>query len=273
MKELILLPAPKSNHEPKPKHGSMDNPGEIFIDPEDRRAARRRRVRRRPGAALFLAAIAGAGAWAFFSVKEAAKPIQPSSPNDAALLEKTQQQITALQSEVRELRAKLDATEKRPPAAPAPIIDGKAPAPVATPAPAAKELPAEAAPKAPPAKARAKMADNRDATAETPVAQSPAPAPKAVSGYRLREVSRGVAILETRRGVVAVRVGDTLTDVGQVNGIQKRAGRWVVSTDGGDIVGEAQAQARAPVARRRPFIPERYGYAPEPFMPSLFIPF
>lgn len=248
MKDLILLPEPKTS-----KDSSSRNPGEIFIDPSDRRFSGQ--SARRPGLILFLGLIAAAGAYAYFRAPDAPKP-DPAAAQ-AALMEKTQQQITALQTEVRELRAKLDAAETRLSAAAAPPPPPTETKAVAAPPPAPAPVAETPAAKSPPA-------------AAAPV-QTVAQTPKTMPGYRLREVSNGVAILETKRGVIAVRAGDILAEAGQVNAIQKRGGRWVVSTESGDIFGEAPARAAAP--RRRPPPREMYGYAPERYMPSMFLPF
>ena len=255
MKELILPPASK-----KPKDAWTDRPGEIFIDPSERRFSGQRG--RRPGAVLILAALAVAGAYAVYRAADAPKSAQAATMQ-AALIEKTQQQVAALQTEVRELRAKLEAAETR--LAASPVV----PSPVA-PSPAA-DAKADAAPAPMSAAPIAETAPAKGAASEAAPVQTVPQSPKSVAGYKLREVANGVAILETRRGVVAVRVGDNLAEFGPVSSIQKRAGRWVVSTAGGDIVGEAQARPAAP--RRRPVNREQYGYMPERFMPRLFMPF
>ena len=56
-----------------------------------------------------------------------------------------------------------------------------------------------------------------------------------VNGYVLREVYRGVALIEGRNGFVEVHPGDVLPGAGRVRSIERRAGKWVVVTANGVI--------------------------------------
>lgn len=56
-----------------------------------------------------------------------------------------------------------------------------------------------------------------------------------LNGYVLREVYRGVALIEGRNGFVEVHPGDVLPGAGMVRAIERRAGRWVVVTANGVI--------------------------------------
>ncbi len=269
MNDLILLPGPKPSKDDSPEKPTI----EITIDPSERRTARGRR--RLSTAALAFAGILGVGASAAYLAREAPKLVQAPAASQTELQNQTQRQITALQSEVRELRAKLDAAEQHPPAqaasAPPPSADAKTATGGGEAAPIAQAHPdaeAPTTPAAPPSPAATK-----GHAAETPPVSKIAPTTKILSGYKLREVSHGVAVLETRRGVVAVRAGNVLPDAGEIVAIQKRAGRWVVSTENGDIIGDAHAQAHIPAPHRRPLIRERYGYEPGPFGPRIFMPF
>ena len=66
-----------------------------------------------------------------------------------------------------------------------------------------------------------------------PVAPSKADTP--IHGIVLREVSHGVALLESRRGLMEVAVGDSVPGAGRVETIEKRGGKWRVVTTTGII--------------------------------------
>jgi hypothetical protein len=51
----------------------------------------------------------------------------------------------------------------------------------------------------------------------------------------VREVIDGVAILQGRRGVIEVSVGDVVPGAGRVQSIARQGGRWVVATNTGVI--------------------------------------
>ena len=65
--------------------------------------------------------------------------------------------------------------------------------------------------------------------------------PRAVEGspsgndYVLRSVRNGVAVVQTRRGLIEVSTGDMIPGVGRVRSIEKIDGRWVVVTRDGVI--------------------------------------
>ncbi|RAI38891.1 hypothetical protein [Rhodoplanes roseus] len=62
------------------------------------------------------------------------------------------------------------------------------------------------------------------------------PAPQVVNGWVVRDVRRGIALLEGRYGYVEVETGDSIPGVGRVEGIRKQDGRWIVVTSRGLIV-------------------------------------
>ena len=268
MNDLILLPEPQPSRKSPPEKETI----EIVVEPREPQATQ---TRRSPLSALLgIAAIFGAGSYVFQHAQNAMSKQAPApvvaKATDAGLNE-AQRQIAALQTEVRDLRAKLDAVERRQPAETA-NAQGPAPEPpkIASAAQAAPETAASSAasaptnPPAPPPQA---------ATTEAQVTKV-APTPqKIVSGYRLREAFRSNALVESGRGVIDVQPGDVLPGVGRVIAILKRAGRWVVSTETGDIVGGAPGQARASTPRRRPVYREQYGYEPGPLGPPLLLPF
>jgi hypothetical protein len=118
-------------------------------------------------------------------------------------------------------------------AAAAPAAAAHAATPVAAAAPAApKEVTGSVAP----------PATTAAASAAAPV---PAPAASAkadvgrlptVEGWVLRDVGRGFALIESRRGVYEVYAGDPVPGLGRVDAIRKQDGRWVVVTTKGLIV-------------------------------------
>jgi hypothetical protein len=74
-------------------------------------------------------------------------------------------------------------------------------------------------------------------------AAAPAPAPKTevgrlptIEGWRLRDVSNGVALIEGRDGLYEVYAGDPIPGIGRVDAIRRQDGRWVVVTPRGLIV-------------------------------------
>ena len=95
-------------------------------------------------------------------------------------------------------------------------------------------------------------AKEKDITGSIPqqaatVAAAPAPAPAAppktevarlptVEGWILRDVARGGALIESRRGMYEVYTGDPVPGLGRVDAIRKQDGRWVVVTSRGLIV-------------------------------------
>jgi hypothetical protein len=57
-----------------------------------------------------------------------------------------------------------------------------------------------------------------------------------VEGWILRDVARGGALIESRRGMYEVYAGDPVPGLGRVDAIRKQDGRWVVVTSKGLIV-------------------------------------
>ena len=68
-------------------------------------------------------------------------------------------------------------------------------------------------------------------TAKADVARLPT-----VEGWVLRDVGRGSALIESRRGLFEVYAGDPVPGLGRVDAIRKQDGRWVVVTTKGLIV-------------------------------------
>lgn len=265
--ELILPPQPRQS-----KNESRARPTiEIVVEPRERAT---KQSRRGPISALLgAAAIIGAGVYVF-QLAQSAMPKQAPAPvaakaTDAGLSE-AQRQIAGLQNEIRDLRAKLDAVEKRQPAEAA---KAAAPEPdkAAIAAPAPREAPSASVPVTPPAPPPQPPTTRAEPPA--PVQKVAPTPPRIVSGFRLRDAFRGNALVETSRGVIDVQPGDVLPGAGRVLAIQRRGGRWVVATESGDIVGDTPAQARPAAPRRRPVYREEYGYETGPLAPRMFMPF
>lgn len=269
MNDLIIPPEP-----PQPnKDSSAKWPIEIVID---RRARRSRRLRYGLTAAfLGLAAVVAARAYGPYHFKETtAQQTEAQAARQASLTavdEATQRRIIALQAEVRELRAKLDAVEKRQQAenvsAQASSLDGRTAMSAAEAAPVTHQPPEKVEP------AIARATKNESAKVDMAPVQTVAPAPKLIKGYRLRDVYHGAALVESSSGMIGVKPGEVLAGVGRVIAIQERAGRWAVVTENGEIIGEARGQARAQAPRKRHSSRELYGFMPEPFAPPFFVPY
>jgi hypothetical protein len=77
------------------------------------------------------------------------------------------------------------------------------------------------------------------ATAPAPaaaVAPLPAAVPQMVTGWTVRDVYRGAALLQSRMGgMIAVETGDVLPGLGRVDAIRRQDGHWVVMTSKGMI--------------------------------------
>jgi hypothetical protein len=77
----------------------------------------------------------------------------------------------------------------------------------------------------------------------SPAAATPATAPKVevarlptVEGWVLRDIGNGGALIEGRQGMYEVYAGDSVRGLGQIDGIRRQDGRWVVVTSKGLIV-------------------------------------
>lgn len=278
MNDLILPPEPA---QPKRPSALAKAPVEIVID---RRTGRPLRY----GLIAAVIGVAGIAVTHFYAPGPAqegpAKKAEAPAPQQVAvpvLDEASKRRIAVLQDEVRDLRAKLDAVEKRqqaehmaarqaspqasPPATPQASPDSKA------------ARATEAAPATPPAppKADAKVARAAPSGGSkvdmTPV-QTIAPAPKVVRGYRVRDVYHGAALIESDNGMIGVEPGEVVPGVGRVVAIEQRAGHWVVVTDHGEILGHAPSRARR-FSPERQFAREVDGFMPGPFPPRFVMPY
>jgi len=76
------------------------------------------------------------------------------------------------------------------------------------------------------------MSASRSASAAMPGQPSQA----VIEGWVVRDVNRGVAVVQGRRfGMIEVQAGDTIPGVGRVDAIRKQDGRWVVVTSRGIV--------------------------------------
>jgi hypothetical protein len=280
MNDLIIPPEPP---QPKRNDASAKLPVEIVID-------RRRRRPLRYGLIAALIGLAGLAATRFYPPERPKEAVAQNVEARAvqsvpvpALDEATKNRIAALQGEVQELRTKLDAVEKRQQAAhraaqaasaPPSPVETKAAAVAAAPEKPESKLARAAkneSPKNESAKnegAKNESAKNESAKIDMTPVQTIAPTSKVVNGYRVRDVYQGAALIESDHGMIGVEPGEFVPGVGRVIAIRERAGRWVVVTESGEILGSAQGQPRAQGPRQRQFARELDGFMPpRPFGP------
>lgn len=68
------------------------------------------------------------------------------------------------------------------------------------------------------------------------IAEKQSAKPAVVEGWILRDIYDGVALVESRRGLIEVSPGSNIPGIGRVETIKKLDGRWVVVTPKGNIV-------------------------------------
>ncbi len=283
MNDLIIPPEPA---QPKKKDLPAKAPVEIVIDRRGRRPLRYGLI------AAFIG-LAGVAATHFYpadrSKETSAQKATAQAPRQIAvpvLDEATKRRIAALQDEVQELRTKLDVVEKRQQAehvavkaasAPLSPVDDKAAASATEATPGAQrssETPgSKVARSAKNESARNESITNESSKIDMAPDQTIPPAPKVVSGYRVRDVYHGAALVEYGGGMIGVEPGEVVPGVGRVIAIKERAGRWVVVTEGGEILGSAHGPSRAPAPRQRQFAREFDVFMPRLFAPPLFLPY
>ncbi|MFC3693745.1 hypothetical protein [Chenggangzhangella methanolivorans] len=81
---------------------------------------------------------------------------------------------------------------------------------------------------------------SRDARAATAAEEKPRDNAKIVRNWTVREVTRGVALLEGRYGMIEVVRGARAPGIGRVRSIERRDGQWVVVTDRGLVIERAE---------------------------------
>jgi hypothetical protein len=129
-------------------------------------------------------------------------------------VERAQTERSAKLAKAPESPERLD---RRTEAAPAKDITGSIPLPTPAPAQAPASAPA------------------------TTVAHAAAasPQPSSLPGWSLRDVYRGVALIQSpRNGMLEVEAGDTVPYLGRIESIRRQEGRWVVVTSKGIITAQ-----------------------------------
>jgi hypothetical protein len=58
---------------------------------------------------------------------------------------------------------------------------------------------------------------------------------KGIANWTVRDAIDGKAVLEGPRGTIKVAVGDTIPEIGRVQGIMRSGRRWIVATTKGVI--------------------------------------
>lgn len=161
------------------------------------------------------------------SLENSAKALQGQTAKLADRLERTERAQAEPAQKLVKLGEAIERLERRTAqAAAAPAATHAAPAQVTT--VQASSAQAAALPTAPVAIASA------DVTGALGDARPPAP--PVVSGWVVRDVRRGIALIEGRYGYIEVEPGDTLPGGGRIESIRKQDGRWVVVTSRGNIV-------------------------------------
>jgi hypothetical protein len=175
-------------------------------------------------ASIALAAAAGSmvGAWAAVTF---VRP--PAAPVPTVIADADKDTLARLSADIAELKAGIDTLSKNFAAQLARI--GEPSARIARLADAVEKLERKAA-GAPPA--------HLPAVPETTgsIAQKQQDRPSVVSGWVLREIRRGAALVESRYGFYEAVPGANLPGLGRVETIRRQDGRWTVVTPKGVIV-------------------------------------
>jgi hypothetical protein len=58
---------------------------------------------------------------------------------------------------------------------------------------------------------------------------------RGIANWMVRDVADGKAVLLGPRGTIKVAVGDTIPEIGRVQGIMRSGSRWIVATTKGVI--------------------------------------
>jgi hypothetical protein len=229
----------------KPERASASAPGPRdvipFAAPAQERGSRRFGTFTLLAASVVLAAAFGATAGVLATTGltrlagETAPAALPAAPPALQATQATQTALTQLRSEVAALKTSVEATNRSAGAQYTKLVErfdrleraqsagGKSDA--ALPKEAAKE----------PAKETTGSITVPSAAA-APLAPVPAPPSGIVPGWAVRDVYRGVAMLQSRLGgMVEVEPGDVLPGLGRIEAIRRQDGRWVVVTSKGTI--------------------------------------
>jgi hypothetical protein len=158
----------------------------------------------------------------------------PAAPLPAADPTALQTTLTQLRSEVAALKASVEATSRNADAQYSKLVErfdrveraqsGAGKSDAALPREAAKDT------------ARETTGSITVPSAAPPLAPVSAPLAGIVPGWAVRDVYRGVAMLQSRLGgMVEVEPGDVLPGLGRIEAIRRQDGRWVVVTSKGMI--------------------------------------
>jgi hypothetical protein len=188
-------------------------------------------------AAVVLAAAFGAtaGVLATAGLARLASEPAPAAQTVAAEPPALQTTLTQLRSEVAALKASVDATGRTAGTQYSKLVErfdrveraqsGANKSDAALPKDTAKDTPKEITGSITPPSAAA-----------APPSPAPVPASGTVPGWAVRDVYRGVAMLQSRAGgMVEVEPGDVLPGLGRIEAIRRQDGHWVVMTSKGMI--------------------------------------
>ena len=227
--------AAEKREEMKPERPNDAAPGsrEIMLAvPASARASRRFSKFTLLAASLVLAAAVGATAGALGAAGLARlAPLLWGEDATAAAPSSLQTTIAELRSEVAALKAGIDATSRNTTAQYSKLAErfdrveraqsGANKTDAALPKEASKDTTGSITP---------------PATAAAPVPPVPVPPSGIVPGWAVRDVYRGVAMLQSRLGgMVEVEPGDVLPGLGRIEAIRRQDGHWVVITSKGMI--------------------------------------
>jgi len=113
------------------------------------------------------------------------------------------------------------------------------------PAQAAKPAPL-AVPPVKPQVAKAEPSDTPKKPAVAPVGEEAAKKPQIIPEWVVREVDDGVAIVESKRGQLAVEMGGTIPGAGVVRSIERHGASWTVVTSKGQLAYVPLREQQAP---------------------------
>jgi hypothetical protein len=114
-------------------------------------------------------------------------------------------------------------------AAPVPL-----PAPIASAPAAAREITGSVSPAS--SQATSKTETSKNETSKTESSKTEVGRLPTLEGWVLRDVVRGGALIDGRRGMYEVYAGDIIPGLGRIDAIRRQDGRWVVVTSKGLIV-------------------------------------
>jgi len=169
------------------------------------------------------------------SVKDGMESAKADVANSIAQLNGKVDRMQHDPGKLREINDRLDHIEKQAPVTTASI----APVQVETPKPAPIPLPppktAAVKPEAPVASPAAKPPAASPSAASDKPSQEKAASdkPQLLTNWVVRDVYRGVALVEGPHGSVEVIPGETIPGAGTVKSIEKRGGSWIVVTSRG----------------------------------------